>query len=191
MGFARKAILLFVLMQARIGTAFFGIGYAGRLLSRCHPGFITGLLRHFGASIGEKVHFKSPIFLDNYETDQDATGDFSRLSVGRGCYIGQGVYFDLADEIVLEEDCAVSAGVRFITHEDLGGRPLSRLYPRKKAPIRVERGTWIGAGAIILHGVRLGPCCVVAAGSVVRESFPGYSVLAGVPAKLVRKLPEE
>jgi acetyltransferase-like isoleucine patch superfamily enzyme len=173
------------LLQARMGVRIFGIGYAARMLARCHPGLIASLLRHFGARVGEKAHFKSPLFLDNFETDQDATGDFSRLSIANNCYVGSGVFFDLTDDIIIQEDCAIGPGVRFITHEDLGGRPLSGKYPRKKAPIRVGAGTWIGAGAILLQGVELGPCCVVAAGAVVRDSFPEHSVVAGVPAKLV------
>ena len=47
---------------------------------------------------------------------------------------------------------------------------------------------WIGAKAIILKDVVLGDHCVVAAGSVVTKSFPAGSVIAGVPAKLIRTL---
>jgi acetyltransferase-like isoleucine patch superfamily enzyme len=45
---------------------------------------------------------------------------------------------------------------------------------------------WLGSGAILLAGVELGSGCVVAAGSVVTSSFPANSVLAGVPASLLR-----
>ena len=52
--------------------------------------------------------------------------------------------------------------------------------------IVIEDGAWIGAGAIVLEGVRIGRGAVVAAGSVVRQSVPDGMVSAGVPARLLR-----
>ena len=179
------------LIRAAMGERLFGIGYVCRLLTRCHPGLIAALLRKYGAYIGRDVHFKSPLFIDNVYSDQDATHDFSRLFIGDRCYIGSGVFFDLPDQVVLGEECIISTGVRFITHQDTGGRMLGRWYPRKKAPIRVGKGSWIGAGVILLQGVELGECCVVGAGAIVRDSFPAYSVVAGVPARLVKTLSPE
>jgi len=50
----------------------------------------------------------------------------------------------------------------------------------------IEDNCWIGAGAIILDGVTIGKGTVVAAGAVVSKSFPVYSVIGGVPAKLIK-----
>lgn len=56
-------------------------------------------------------------------------------------------------------------------------------------PIRIGENCWIGAHAVVLPGVELGPHTVVAAGAVVTCHFPeGDQVLAGVPARVVRKL---
>lgn len=52
--------------------------------------------------------------------------------------------------------------------------------------IVIEDDVWIGAGAIITDGVRLGKGCVVAAGSVVTKDAPPHTVVAGVPAKVLR-----
>jgi acetyltransferase-like isoleucine patch superfamily enzyme len=54
--------------------------------------------------------------------------------------------------------------------------------------IVVEDNAWIGAGSIILDGVRVGKGAVVGAGSVVTEDVPPHSVVAGVPAKVVREI---
>jgi acetyltransferase-like isoleucine patch superfamily enzyme len=51
----------------------------------------------------------------------------------------------------------------------------------------VEDDVWIGHGAIILQGVRIGEGSVVAAGSVVTKDVPPYSIMAGNPACRVRE----
>jgi acetyltransferase-like isoleucine patch superfamily enzyme len=55
-----------------------------------------------------------------------------------------------------------------------------------KQAVSVGNNCWLGAGATILAGVTLGNGCVVAAGSVVTKSFPANSVIAGIPAKLIK-----
>jgi len=53
--------------------------------------------------------------------------------------------------------------------------------------VKIGNHCWIGAGAIILKNVELGDGCVVGAGAVVTKSFPNGSVIAGVPARLIRQ----
>jgi len=150
--------------------------------------FVQDLLLAFGASLGRGINFKGNLILDNVYEDQDSTRDLSRLKMGDGCVIGRGVFFDLVDEIILEDQVGIGAQSMIMTHMDLGKMPMAKVYPRKTAPVRIGAGTFTGAHVIILPGVRLGKCCVVAAGSVVTESFPDYSLLAGVPARKVRSL---
>jgi len=58
-------------------------------------------------------------------------------------------------------------------------------------PVVVGDGTWVGHGAIILPGARIGRHVVVGAGSVVRGTIPDHAVVAGVPARVVRRLEPE
>lgn len=51
----------------------------------------------------------------------------------------------------------------------------------------IESEVWIGQSAIILSGVVIGRGAIVAAGSIVTKDVPRYSVVAGVPAKIIRK----
>lgn len=54
-------------------------------------------------------------------------------------------------------------------------------------PIIIEDDVWIGANAVILPGVTIGTHCIVAAGSVVKQSIPPYCVCAGIPARIIKK----
>jgi serine acetyltransferase len=50
----------------------------------------------------------------------------------------------------------------------------------------VGNDVWVGAGAIILSGVKIGNGAIVAAGAVVAKDVPLYSIVGGVPAKVIR-----
>lgn len=54
------------------------------------------------------------------------------------------------------------------------------------APVVIEDDVWCGANVTILKGVTIGRGSVVAAGAVVTKSFPPYSIIGGVPAKLLK-----
>ena len=58
--------------------------------------------------------------------------------------------------------------------------------PEQDMPVVIEDGVWVGANVTILKGVTIGRGSVVAAGSVVTKSCPPYSIIGGVPAKIIR-----
>ena len=64
--------------------------------------------------------------------------------------------------------------------------PIGRRVPVNR-PVSIGSGSWLGAGAIILPGARIGRNVVVAAGSVVRGDVPDRSVVANIPARVVRE----
>ena len=55
-------------------------------------------------------------------------------------------------------------------------------------PVRIEDDVWVGANAVILPGVTIGEHCVVAAGAIVTKDVPPHSLVAGVPAKVIKKI---
>jgi acetyltransferase-like isoleucine patch superfamily enzyme len=57
----------------------------------------------------------------------------------------------------------------------------------KKQFVRIEDDCWIASNVVILSGVTIGQGSVIAAGAVVTESIEPYSIVGGVPAKLIKK----
>lgn len=87
------------------------------------------------------------------------------------------------------EDCVgIGPCVTIIIHSDPSPSPLKEIYPIKTLPVHIKKGVWIGAGAIILPGITIGEYSVVAAGAVVTKDVPPYTLVAGVPAKAMKKL---
>lgn len=178
------------LLYVRIGYFLYGIEFVSNSLSKTHQYMIKDILVNYNAKVGIGTNFKDCILIDNASGDQEATGDFSNLTIGNKCYIGKATFFDLPSKIILGNEVVVSAKVMFLTHSDCGNRIMSKYYPRKTGEIIIGNGSWIGTNAIILPGIKLGKCCVVGAGSVVTKSFPDYSVIVGNPAKLAKTLNE-
>ncbi len=110
------------------------------------------------------------------------------VRLGRACSIGRGTHIVGHQSITIGDDVFTGPYV-YITDQNHGyddpDQPIGRQWPHNN-PVSVGSGSWIGAGAIILPGTRIGRQSVVAAGAVVRGEFPDHSVLAGVPAKVVR-----
>ena len=80
--------------------------------------------------------------------------------------------------------------VLILTHTNVGyaDHPLQAHFPARTAAVVVEQGSFVGAGVTILPGVRVAARSFVAAGSVVTEDVPEATLVAGVPARAVRRI---
>ncbi len=153
------------------------------------PEVTSRLLVAFGATIGSRSKIKGPLYLDNVTEDQNSRHDFGYLVIGSNCYIGNGVFLDLANEIRIDDNAVLSGNVAIITHADCNRSPeLDAIFPRQCGPVHIGRGAWIGFGATILHDVQIGENSVVAASSLVRDHCEPWTLNAGTPAKQIRQL---
>ena len=110
------------------------------------------------------------------------------IVIGDNVGIGEFAYLGGAGGLQIGSDVIV--GQYFSTH------PENHVFSNPDVPIREQGVTregihigsdcWIGAKVTILDGVTLGRGCVVAAGSVVNRSFPDYSIIGGVPARVLK-----
>ncbi len=110
------------------------------------------------------------------------------VSIGDRCLIGRGSAIVGHYRIDIGDDVYTGMNV-YVTDQNHGyediKKPIGVQDPHDD-PVVIGSGSWIGSGAVILPGARIGEHCVVAANSVVRGEFQSNSVIAGVPAKVVR-----
>lgn len=111
-----------------------------------------------------------------------------RVRLGRETFPGDSphCYINALNGIVVGDRVNLGPGVGLVSaNHDV--RDNARFV--KAPPIRLGDDCWIGMNAVILPGVHLGPHTIVGAGSVVTKSFPeGHCVIAGNPARMIRKI---
>jgi acetyltransferase-like isoleucine patch superfamily enzyme len=111
------------------------------------------------------------------------------LTLGDGVVLGRGSHVTASRPVVFGNDvfCGPYVYVTSDNHSyDDPEEPVGRQWPRS-APVEIGAGSWLGVNAVILPGARLGRNTVVAAGAVVRGEVPDHSVVAGAPARVVRR----
>ena len=109
-------------------------------------------------------------------------GIFTRI--GKNVFINHDCSFLDIGGITIEDEVLIGPKVSIIT-EDHPLNPAERKALTVK-PVVIKRNAWIGAGAIILSGVTVGENAVVAAGTVINKDVPANTLVAGVPAKVIR-----
>jgi acetyltransferase-like isoleucine patch superfamily enzyme len=109
------------------------------------------------------------------------------ITVGRAVFIGYQCMFTGHGAIDIADEVMIAPKVNLVT----AGHPVEPDTRRQYitvAPITVETNVWIGSAATVLPGVIIGTGAVVAAGAVVSRDVPPATLVAGVPARVVRHL---
>ena len=107
------------------------------------------------------------------------------VRIGEGCVIHTEQFSTEPYLVTLGDRVGISGGVKFLAHDGAAWL-LRQRRPSAQAfgAIAVGDDCYIGENALLLAGTRVGRGCIVAAGAVVRGSFPDNSVIAGNPAKV-------
>lgn len=115
------------------------------------------------------------------------------LQIGDGSFLGHNCGLTIGRSIHIGRNCLVAGNVRI---SDFDGHPLDADLRRRGEPAAAEdvqpvsigNDVWIGHGAIILKGVRIGDRAVIGARAVVTGDVPADAVVAGNPARIVKQL---
>jgi acetyltransferase-like isoleucine patch superfamily enzyme len=131
----------------------------------------------FGGPLPESVRIYPPFF-----TEYGLNTTF-----GKNVFVNQNCTFMDKGGIRIGNSVMIAPKVSLIT----GGHPLPLAERREYlsfAPIVIEDHVWIGTGAVITQGVTIGAGAVVAAGAVVTRDVPSGTMVAGVPAQVIKTI---
>jgi serine acetyltransferase len=146
---------------------------------------VLGVPNPSGVHIGDWVNIGPYAFLEAF-SPLDAGG----ISIGSGTYVGAFARLTALGGIEIGEKVLISDRVYISdtghVYEDVT-RPIMDQGLRTGRRVVIERGAWIGIGAAIVGNVTIGENAVVAASCVVREDVLPFTVVAGDPARIVRR----
>ena len=152
------------------------------LLDKCLAPLYKRAMKHCGKHV-----YIRPIYSDFKGLNNLTIGDDTSIPKGSTFYctiapltIGKKVVFG-PNPTIIAGDHRIDIVGRFMT--DITNADKS---PEQDQPVVIEVDVWCGANVTILKGVTIGRGSVVAAGAVVTKSCPPYSIIGGVPAKILK-----
>ncbi len=113
--------------------------------------------------------------------------DFGKnIHLGRNVFINSGCQFQDQGGVFIGDGCLIGPGTMIATlnHKLAPGQRQNMTH----APVVLGRGVWTGAHVTILPGVTIGDNAVIAAGAVVTKDVPADTIVAGVPARVIKSI---
>ncbi|HEX2874837.1 MAG TPA: acyltransferase [Polyangiaceae bacterium] len=141
--------------------------------------------RAAGLRIGERSRVMGKLHITGRVSWQD------HLTIGGSTLITGPLSIDLEAPVHIGGRVRIGHDVLLLTVDHRIGNPEYRCGESVARPISIGDGSWIGSRVVVLPGVSIGKGSVVAAGAVVTRDVPANTLVAGVPAQVVRSLPED
>ena len=131
-----------------------------------------------GKEIGPTFHLFPPFYTDFGKN----------ITIGRDVFINSGCHFQDQGGIEIGDGAMIGHNVVLATVNHALAPSMNR--KNHYAPIKIGAHVWIGSNATVLPGVSIGEWSVVAAGAVVAKDVPPMTVVGGVPARIIKRIPE-
>lgn len=156
----------------------------------CYPIYMRGkqnLIYGSGLNVGYGCRFD--LLNSNKKT----------LFIGKNCEIGDYCHFVATNEVTIGDNflCASKVFISDTSHGEYAGEFCSEpttppnLRPLISKPVHIGNNVWMGDNTVILGGVSIGDGCIIGANSVVTKSFDKNCIIAGAPAKIIKKYNEQ
>lgn len=175
----------------RVGSgAIFGKGVVLR-----HPGKITlsdrvaiddNTLLDASGSTDHGITLGNDVIISRNCVIQAKTGPVTigdKTDIGCNTVISSCSGIAIAHSVLIAGNCYIGGGRYVADRLDV---PMMEQGVYSKGEVAIAEGAWLGAGATVLDGVRVGKGCIVGAGAVVTKDLPDYAIAAGVPAKVIK-----
>ena len=124
------------------------------------------------------------------EAVRDSFGRTPLLTIGSNTGIEQGVHIVCHNRVAIGKDVSITArcAIVDVTHpyEDVRVANIGAKIANEDSFVEIGDGAFLGYGAVILPNVRVGRRAVIGANSVVTHDVPDFSIVAGIPAKLIK-----
>ena len=120
--------------------------------------------------------------------------DPPRITIGSGCNFGEGAHLTAFRQITIGDNLQTGPNVLITdnahgqsTRQDMSLPPMARQLSTK-GPVVIGDNVWIGCNVCIMSGVHVGDGAIIGANSVVTHDVPPYSVVGGIPARVIKQL---
>ncbi|MCU4166582.1 DapH/DapD/GlmU-related protein [Carboxylicivirga caseinilyticus] len=129
-----------------------------------------------GTVLDESSYIQIPLMINHAEF----------VKVGKNVYINHGCSMLALGKITIEDNVLIGPKSNLITE----GHPVNPDNRRalEVKPVLIKKNAWLGAAVTVLPGVTIGENSIVAAGAVVNRDVPDNTVVAGVPAKVIKSI---
>ena len=129
-------------------------------------------------NIGKFLMIRGPFYLK--------TMGGASISIGDECFFNNNCSVTAAEKIIIGNRCKFANNLVIVDHdhEIVDGHATADLVSE---PIHIGDNVWVGANCTILKGVNIGKCAIIAAGAVVTKDVPEYTIVAGIPAKEIKR----
>lgn len=114
-------------------------------------------------------------------------GDGQNVIIGENCQINENVFLQgvqIGDNVMIAANVSIISNMHKHDRTDI---PMIMQGKIKHKTVVIGNDVWIGRNAIILPGIRIGDGAIVGAGAVVTKNVPEYCIVAGVPARIIKK----
>lgn len=160
-----------------LGSFFVGSGVRIGALTRIYLDTAGSISLGQKVNLGRNVHLQTSaghIKVGINTSIQDNCRLYGDVTIGQGCLLAPNVYISSG---VHAFDCIPHLPIQLQEQQT----SVTRL------PIKIEDDCWIGINAVIMPGIEISKGSIIGAGAIVTKNVPPYSIVAGVPARVIKK----
>lgn len=110
------------------------------------------------------------------------------VNIGEKTWIGPNCMLDGTGGLTIGRYCSIAQGCQLLSHDSILWALSGGKSKYEYASTKIGNCCFLGVNVVVIKGVSIGDHCLIAAGSIITKDVPAYSIMAGVPAKVIGKV---